>query len=65
MAKDAKSEAHKLYLLGRTAWKEGRLPDAISCYEQAVQLDKESEAAVALEQAREVMSFYNKDLYNP
>lgn len=54
-----------LYMKGRIAWKSGRKSDAISYYEQAVALDPHSEAATALEQAREVMAFYNKDLYNP
>ena len=53
------------YLRGRAAWKEGYHADAITCYESAVALDPHSDAAVALEQAREIMSFYNKDLYNP
>lgn len=53
------------YLRGRAAWKEGHHADAITCYESAVALDQHSDAAVALEQAREIMSFYNKDLYNP
>lgn len=53
------------YMLGRIAWKEGRRADAIECYERAAASDPESEAAVALEHVREVMNFFNKDLYNP
>lgn len=53
------------YMLGRIAWKEGRRADAIEYYERAAASDPESEAAVALEQAQEIMNFFNKDLYNP
>ena len=58
-------EPWAIYMLGRIAWKEGRNGDAISLYERAIALDPTSEAVVALEQAREIMDFYNKDLYNP
>ncbi|MCH5221638.1 MAG: hypothetical protein J1F05_04830 [Muribaculaceae bacterium] len=54
-----------LYMLGRIAWKEGRKSDAISLYTAAANIDSSSEAAVALEQTRDIMDFYNKDLYNP
>ncbi len=59
------TDAEALYLLGRIAWKEGRKSDAISLYNAAVALDADSEAAVALEQARGIMDFYHRDLYNP
>lgn len=59
------AEAGVLYLLGRIAWKRGRKGEAISLYERAVALDADSEAAVALQQAREIMDFFNKDLLNP
>lgn len=58
-------DAWAVYMLGRIAWKEGRKGDAISLYERAHAIDPASEAAVALEQAREIMNFYNTDLYNP
>lgn len=54
-----------VYMLGRIAWKEGRKGDAITLYERAKALNPDSEAAVALDQAREIMNFYNTDLYNP
>ena len=57
--------AMRHYLLGRMAWKRGHKTDAINHYEQAVAFDPSSDAAVALEQAREIMNFFNKDLYNP
>lgn len=65
LAGPADRDAWAAYMLGRIAWKEGRKAEAISLYEHAVALDPASDAAVALEQAREVMQFYNKDLYNP
>ncbi len=57
--------AWALYMLGRIAWKRGDKGAAITFYERAVDIDVASEAAVALEQARSVMSFFNKDLLNP
>lgn len=57
--------AERHYLMGRIAWKLGQKTDAINHYEAAVALDPASEAVVALEQAREIMDFFNKDLYNP
>lgn len=53
------------YLAGREAWKAGDKAAAISHYEAAVALDPDSDAAVALAQAREIMDFYHHDLYNP
>ena len=50
---------------GRIAWKRGQKSRAMSFYAEAAGLEPESEAATALEQARRVMDFYNKDLYNP
>lgn len=60
------SDAEALYLRGRIAWKQGRKADAITFYEHALDMDPECEPAeVALEQAREVMDFFNTDLLNP
>ncbi|MDE5682578.1 MAG: tetratricopeptide repeat protein [Muribaculaceae bacterium] len=50
---------------GRIAWKRGLKSQAMSFYAEAAGLEPDSEAATALEQARQVMDFYNKDLYNP
>lgn len=61
----AQEAAWVMYMMGRIAWKEGRRADAMACYAEAVTLDPASEAAVALEQARAIMAFYNKDMYNP
>ncbi len=54
-----------LFMLGRIAWKQGRRSEAMGLYGRAASLDPSGPASVALEQARTIMSFYNKDLYNP
>lgn len=59
------NDAWALYMLGRIAWKNGDKAEAISCYTNAADIDPNSEAAVALDQTRQIMDFYNKDLYNP
>ena len=33
--------------------------------EESAEIEPDGEAATALEQARAIMAFYNKDLYNP
>lgn len=53
------------YILGRVAWKDGKVGSAITFYNKAVELDPDSEAAVARAQANQILNFYNKDLYNP
>ncbi len=60
-----RDKADALFLLGRLAWKRGDKAVAISRYNEAVALDADSEAAIALEQALNIMDFFNKDLYNP
>lgn len=64
-ADDGAAKAEAYYLLGRIAWKKGDKAGAITHYGEAVDADPHSEAAVALEQARDIMDFFNKDLYNP
>ena len=53
------------YQRGRLYWRLGRKSQAISDYERAVALNSASPAAAALTIARDVMNFFNKDLYNP
>lgn len=53
------------YRRGRLYWKLGRRGAAISDYERAVAIDSESPAAEALKMCRDIMDFYNTDLYNP
>ncbi len=57
--------ARLYYERGRLYWKCGRRGEAISDYEHAASLDPDSPAATALAQARDIMDFYNTDLYNP
>ena len=49
----------------RIAWKKGDKTAALACYERGADLDPDGPAAIALEQARDIMDFFNKDLYNP
>lgn len=53
------------FLRGKAYWRMGQKGKAISDYEQAVALDPDSPARLALEMARDVMNFFNPDLYNP
>lgn len=57
--------ADAFYRRGRLYWKLGRNGEAISDYERASALDPGSPAVEALKLARDVMDFYNTDLYNP
>lgn len=53
------------YQIGRIEWKSGNRARAITAYNKSLELDPSGPAAIALEQARAIMNFYNKDLYNP
>lgn len=57
--------ADLLFERGKLLWKLGRKAGAISDYAAAAQIDSDSPAVTALEMARNVMDFYNKDMYNP
>ncbi len=57
------ADAYTLYMRGRIAWKRGLRREAITMYEESAEI--EPDPATALEQARAIMAFYNKDLYNP
>lgn len=59
------ARAEELYRRGRELWREGNRAGAMSCYAEAVSLDADSPAAVALEQARSIEAFFNPDLLNP
>lgn len=65
LLKQASDDARALFMLGRIAWKRGDKGTAISYYTKSVELDPDGEAAVALEQARAIMDFFNTDLLNP
>lgn len=57
--------AEAYYLRGRLMWKLGRKAEAMSDYSKAAAIDPSSPASAALEMARDVMNFFNPDLYNP
>ena len=52
------------YLLGNAWRKVGNWQMAMNGYLEAVHLNPESPAAHALEIAKEILDFYNKDMYN-
>lgn len=54
-----------LFYLQGNAWrKKGNWQMAMNNYLEAIHLNPESPAAQALEIAEEILSFYNKDMYN-
>lgn len=50
---------------GKLYWKLGNRAAATSSYAAAAELDPDSPAAAALEQARTIEAFFNPDLLNP
>lgn len=62
---DTKSLAQLYFLRGKTYWRLDRRGAAISDYERAVALDPDSDAGPALTLARDIMNFFNPDLFNP
>lgn len=57
--------ARLFFLRGKVNWRLDRRGAAITDYERSVALDPDSEAAPALALAREIMDFFNPDLFNP
>lgn len=53
------------FVRGKLYWRTGDRRQAINDYEQAVELNNHSRAVHALENAREILSFFNPDLLNP
>lgn len=53
------------FLRGKAYWRLGDKGKAISDYEHASQLDPSSPATQALEMARQIMDFFNPDIFNP
>jgi len=53
------------FLRGKAHWRLGEKGKAISDYEHASQLDPSSPATQALEMARQIMDFFNPDIFNP
>ena len=62
---DITPDAELLYTRGRLLWNLGRKTEAMSDYAAAVDIDPSSPAATALQMTRDIMDFYNHDLYNP
>lgn len=62
---DKGDNSELLFERGKLQWKQGRKKEAMSDYAAAAQIDPESPAVTALEMARNVMDFYNRDMYNP
>ena len=65
LLKENNNSAELLFVRGKLMWKLGHKADAMSDYAAAAQIDPASPAVTALEMARNVMDFYNKDMYNP
>lgn len=54
-----------LFRRGRLKWKKEDRAGAMNDYSEACAINPDGPASVALDQARRIMNFYNKDLYNP
>ncbi len=50
---------------GKLYWKIGQTGAAMSDYEAAALINSDSPATEALRMSRDIMNFYNTDLYNP
>lgn len=50
---------------GKIHWAYGRRREAMNDYLKALDLNPRSNARHLLEQANAILSFFNKDLYNP
>ncbi|MCM1519609.1 MAG: tetratricopeptide repeat protein [Lachnoclostridium sp.] len=63
---EADGSDDELYLKrGKVYWRLGRRAEATTDYATAAELNPASPAVRALENARDIEAFYNKDLYNP
>lgn len=58
-------EAYLLYLKGKIHLKTGDWREATHCFLHSKALDENGPAGEAIELVRNIMEFYNKDLYNP
>lgn len=54
-----------IYLRGVKHWSLGQRSQAIQDYLEAIRLNPESKAKMAIKTAYEILNFYNKDLFNP
>lgn len=54
-----------LFTFGKLLWRAGRRSEAMEAYAKACEINPDSPAGVALQQAREIFQFFNPDLLNP
>lgn len=57
--------AMALYTRGKIYWRMGKKAEAMTDYTASLAIDPEGPAAIALQQAQEVVHYYNPDLFNP
>lgn len=57
--------AEILFERGKLYWREGNHTEAVADYAAARDLDSSSPAAVALQHASDIASFFNPDMFNP
>ena len=50
---------------GKLHWRMGNRAQAITDYEHAVAINPQSPARIALDNAHDVISFFNPDIFNP
>lgn len=50
---------------GLLNWRAGNRAKAINDYNQALRINPDSEARLALKATYDILDFYNKDLFNP
>lgn len=62
---DDKNNDKAYFCRGKVYWKMGNKSQAITDYEHAVDINPDSPARIALDNARDIISFFNPDLYNP
>lgn len=53
------------FMKGKILWRLGQRAEAMTAYSRAVAFNADSPAAVALEQARDIMDYFNPELLNP
>lgn len=63
--KEGEADDNTYFTLGKLLWRLGRRSEAMDAYNRAAEINPESPAAVAIEQAKAIFDFYNPDLLNP
>lgn len=59
------TDAEALFMRGKLDWQLGNKRAAMGYYKRAAAIDPASPATTALNQAYEIMAFFNPDIYNP